>query len=186
MVKQLLRKAMRQKRVLFQGDERRLAEQAINDHLHRELCFSGATHDGIMGEVDLSPILSTLETQGVPIYLPRVINQRAGLMQAVRLPVPWREHLMEGAYGIMEPILQPRGDEGAHISLVLVPGVAFDRNLNRLGFGGGFYDRFLPLLPPQTRKLGIAFEFQLVDTIPTETHDCLLDGVCTEKGIYYI
>src|SRR5262249_165220 len=69
------------------------------------------------------------------------------------------------------------------IELVLVPGIAFDRQGHRLGFGGGYFDRFLPKAPKAFR-IGLAFEVQLSDdALPKEAHDAQLDCIVTEKSI---
>jgi len=67
--------------------------------------------------------------------------------------------------------------------LIIVPIVAFDANRRRLGFGGGWYDRFLAK-QPNAQKIGLAFELQRVDEIPTEPHDVLLDAVVAETRVY--
>ncbi len=69
------------------------------------------------------------------------------------------------------------------IDLVVVPGVAFDERGNRLGFGAGFYDRFLKKLTHQTKFVGLAFECQLTDKIPSEKHDISMDYVVTEERV---
>lgn len=61
------------------------------------------------------------------------------------------------------------------IECVLVPGLAFDAEKNRLGYGKGYYDRFLPLLNSKIPKIGVGFREQLVDTLPVESHDVRLD-----------
>ena len=66
---------------------------------------------------------------------------------------------------------------------MIVPGIAFDRNHNRIGYGKGFYDRYLNA-HPHLVKLGIAFDIQLVDRIPAEECDCRMDMVVTEKIVY--
>jgi 5-formyltetrahydrofolate cyclo-ligase len=65
--------------------------------------------------------------------------------------------------------------------LVIVPGLAFDHHGNRIGFGGGFYDRFLAGL--RAAKVGIAYGFQQGETLPTESHDVKLDWLVTESRI---
>ena len=67
--------------------------------------------------------------------------------------------------------------------VLVVPLLAFDDNLNRLGFGGGWYDRFFTL-QPQSLKIGLAYEFQQTAKIPTEAHDVPLDMVITESQIF--
>ena len=69
-----------------------------------------------------------------------------------------------------------------NIDLVLVPGIVFDHEGHRIGYGFGHYDKFLRKVPKAT-KIGLAFDFQVVDKIPREMHDVPVDMVVTEKGI---
>ncbi|MEG2199082.1 MAG: 5-formyltetrahydrofolate cyclo-ligase, partial [Anaerovorax sp.] len=84
--------------------------------------------------------------------------------------------------GIWEPNLHKRGlpkpslINPAEIDLVILPGVAFDLEGNRLGYGKGCYDRFLPKLKPQAKKIALAYEFQIVKAIPIQPFDVKIDG----------
>ena len=69
------------------------------------------------------------------------------------------------------------------LDLILVPGVAFDKKCNRLGRGGGFYDRFLDSVPPIVKTCGVSFEAQVVRLVPTRPHDRALDAVITESRL---
>ena len=69
------------------------------------------------------------------------------------------------------------------IDLVIVPGVVFDNNLNRIGYGKGYYDRILNALRPDVKKVAIAHDFQVLDSIPAEEHDIKMDMVITEKRV---
>ena len=80
-----------------------------------------------------------------------------------------------GAYNIMEPTGE-LFDDYAAIDLAVIPGVAFDREGNRMGRGKGYYDRLLPKLR-STYKIGICLPFQLVEQIPTDEHDVKMDEV---------
>jgi 5-formyltetrahydrofolate cyclo-ligase len=71
------------------------------------------------------------------------------------------------------------------IDVALIPGVAFDEKGGRLGSGAGYYDRFIPLLPITTRKVALAFEWQLFPQIPMESHDRHVDIIITEKRVIY-
>lgn len=82
-------------------------------------------------------------------------------------------------FGIEEPLGEPF-TQWDDIDIVLVPGVAFDRHRNRMGRGRGFYDRLLASLP-HALKIGIAFDFQLRDEIPVETHDIAMDLIVAEN-----
>lgn len=87
------------------------------------------------------------------------------------------EDLTVGAYGIEEPT-GARFTDYAAIGLIVVPGVAFDRDGNRLGRGKGYYDRLLPRIP-SAYKIGICFPFQLVDEVPAEPFDIRMDEIIT-------
>lgn len=70
------------------------------------------------------------------------------------------------------------------MDLVLVPGLAFDRKGNRLGFGKGFYDRVLPHLKKSCLVVGLGYSFQLVDQVPVGTHDAPVKFVLCENGFF--
>jgi 5-formyltetrahydrofolate cyclo-ligase len=80
----------------------------------------------------------------------------------------------------------PKTEQDLHlpdtIDLILVPGLAFSKDRQRLGRGGGFFDRLLGGRAAQAFKLGICFSFQIVDTMPAETHDAVMDAVVTESA----
>lgn len=85
--------------------------------------------------------------------------------------------LRAGAFGILEPPNEKPAfpDEN---TLMLVPGMAFDRNMNRIGYGGGYYDRYFEKYRDIAYfKLGLAHEFQICDSLEVEEHDYRIDGV---------
>lgn len=82
-------------------------------------------------------------------------------------------------FGIGEPTGEEWTDLGA-VELIVVPGVAFDRQNNRMGRGRGFYDRLLKSTP-NALKVGVAYDFQILDHIPTEPHDVKMDLVVSER-----
>lgn len=82
-------------------------------------------------------------------------------------------------YGIPEPASEKLLDE-SKLDMVIVPGVAFDEKNNRMGRGAGYYDRILKRLP-NTKKIGLAFGFQMIDEVPVEPHDIPMDVVITGK-----
>jgi len=89
----------------------------------------------------------------------------------------WKE-LLSGAYGILEPgeVRERNADE---VDISIVPGVAFDIRGNRIGYGGGYYDRLLGRTGGE--KIGIAYDFQILESIPGEGHDVAVDKVVTES-----
>jgi 5-formyltetrahydrofolate cyclo-ligase len=91
------------------------------------------------------------------------------------------EDLESGHYGIREPkVASAKPFPREEIECVLVPAVAFDRRGYRVGYGGGYYDRFLPGVP-QAARIGIAFACQIVEQIPPDPHDVTVDGIVTER-----
>lgn len=98
------------------------------------------------------------------------------------VPYQGRESMKQGAFGIWEPVVSAESDGGGcPIDLLVVPGVAFDRRLNRMGRGRGFYDRLLATA--QAPAVGICYDFQLFDEIPVEPFDKPMDGIVTEKEV---
>jgi 5-formyltetrahydrofolate cyclo-ligase len=92
--------------------------------------------------------------------------------------------LVPGAYGILQPELStPRAELGEGV-VVLVPGVAFDARGNRVGFGGGYYDRWLAGPGRGLRTVGLAFDEQLVGSVGVLPHDRPVDGLVTDLRTY--
>ena len=89
-------------------------------------------------------------------------------------PISALGELIPGQFGIREPAPGPSPDQ---LDLIVVPGLAFSAEGNRLGRGAGFYDRFLATAPQTTLKIGVCFEFQQVSSIPHEPHDVTMDVV---------
>lgn len=127
------------------------------------------------GEADINDFWLTQGEQGKRILLPRVEGDR---LEAV-LYSGW-DKMQPGPFGIREPLGEPFPP--AEIDIVLVPGLVFDTAGHRLGYGKGYYDRFLIRLPETAFFCGIAFDFQMVeDTFPGE-NDVRLHEVVTELG----
>jgi len=86
-----------------------------------------------------------------------------------------------GKFGILEPI-EAMKTAYKNIDLVLVPGIVFDKEGHRIGYGFGYYDKFLKKVP-KAIKIGLAFDFQVIDKIPREMHDVPVDVIVTEERI---
>ncbi len=107
------------------------------------------------------------------------VNQSDSTLMAVRIKRP-KEELVKGSYGILEPRAERAEPFDIHqIDLVLVPGLAFDRQGRRLGRGKGYYDRFLASLDSRTKRFGLCFDFQLVKQVPSSEHDACVHEVIT-------
>lgn len=92
--------------------------------------------------------------------------------------------LKKNKYGIPEPAKEDSSDiEQDLIDLIIVPGIAFDVCGHRIGYGGGYYDRFLKTISPLVPRISLAFEVQIVPEIPKEDYDLPVDEIITEKRI---
>ena len=124
-------------------------------------------------EIDLSPFVRKVLSKGLEVVAPRWNGETYELAVLRGLD---EAHLRQGPMRILEPaeaeIVSPK-----EVEVWLVPGLAFTRNGKRLGYGGGWYDRLLAEAPRDAVKLGIAHAFQVVDDLPSESHDILLSKV---------
>jgi 5-formyltetrahydrofolate cyclo-ligase len=131
-------------------------------------------------EVDTSPLLRWALERGMSVALPRVRGPR--LLEALRVGDPAVD-LAPGRWGIPEPrdtlpVVSP-----AQIDAVVVPGAAFSAGCARCGYGGGFYDAYLPTLRPTTPRIALAFDAQVADELPCEPHDLTVDAIVTETRV---
>lgn len=123
-------------------------------------------------EVDTSLLLSLCRKTGKKVFAPRVVNNE--IMEAALID---ERAFQKGAFGIWEPLGKPADS----LDLIFVPGVVFDKNRNRIGYGRGYYDRFLRNMDSVT--VGLAFSCQIVPILPADAHDIKMDIVITEEGI---
>lgn len=129
-------------------------------------------YHSIKGEVDTSLLLAQ---SGKRLVLPVIVGEDLVLKEYSE------DRLTAGYKGIMEPSEDCPTVDPSEIQLALIPGVAFDAGYHRLGRGKGFYDRLLPLL--DCPVIGMGFSWQVIDTVPVESHDIVLSGVVTPDGL---
>jgi 5-formyltetrahydrofolate cyclo-ligase len=91
------------------------------------------------------------------------------------------KYLVKGRFGIMEPLPYGLIDR---MGMIVVPGIAFDKNGYRLGYGKGYYDKFLA--KRKVFSVGLGYSFQLLENLPSGEHDKKLDAISTEDGIMYV
>ena len=132
-------------------------------------------------EIDTTIIIRKALRDRKKIILPRVWHKNLDLYYIEN----YEHQLKKGSYGIMEPVpelCEPA--EASEMDLAIVPGVCFDKNFNRLGYGGGFYDKLLPLLNNNVKKIALCFEMQMLPEIPISNYDIKVDEIITESNIY--
>ncbi|WP_022850262.1 5-formyltetrahydrofolate cyclo-ligase [Limisalsivibrio acetivorans] len=124
-------------------------------------------------EVQTETLISKLENNGMEVFLPVVQGRELYTGR-------FSSGLVDGAYGISQPSeIEPRET----FDIVVVPGLAFDKDFYRLGYGGGFYDRFLPKIKTGM-KAAFAYRFQLVESVYPEKHDIPVDTIFTADSTY--
>jgi len=111
------------------------------------------------------------------ILLPVVVGEECHLC-----PYEGKDSVLTGTYGILEPI-HKQEKKTFGMDVIVVPGIAFDIHLNRLGRGKGYYDRLLASLPEDVFKIGICYDFQLLDEIPSTSFDVPMDMIITERRV---
>jgi 5-formyltetrahydrofolate cyclo-ligase len=126
-------------------------------------------------EIPTAGIVERLAADGKRVLLPFIDD---GEMAAAEIRSG--EELLATTYGPKEPSRREAVDP-AEIDVVIAPGLAFDRRGNRLGYGGGHYDRYLSRVGPRTRRIGIGFHLQLVDEVPRESRDRPIDLLITDR-----
>lgn len=156
--------------------------QALCHHLAATVRYQQAKTVLAFVSVNQEPDLSHLWLEGQ--------DKRWGLPRCVGKALDWRawqpgQALVPGAFGIPEPAPMAAPIEPGEADLILVPAVGCDRQGNRLGYGGGFYDRLLSrddfkAIP----TIGIVFDVALVAQLPQDSWDCRLGGICTERGYF--
>lgn len=125
------------------------------------------------GEVDTREMTRKAQQKGKTIVVP-VCDPKTDAIIPCRIRS--NAKFKKGLYGILEPIQKCRVPL-KKIDLAIVPGIAFDRKGNRLGRGGGCYDRFLELLPKNTPTIGLAYNFQILPFLPVKPHDISVDRI---------
>ncbi len=137
-------------------------------------------------EVSTLKILDDLLEKGKKVYAPRCDSKRKGKMDFFRVRSP--EELVPGPFGMPEPLPTMKDIfQGRSPAIAAVPGVAFDEHGYRLGYGGGYYDRYFGSLSgPVPISVGLAYEFQIVHTLPADPWDLPMQHIITEKRIINI
>jgi 5-formyltetrahydrofolate cyclo-ligase len=139
---------------------------------------SVALYSPINNEVATEQIFTAAKKLKKKIYYPRVTGDEFGFFEVSTL-----NELVRGFLGVSEPVSEAENSI-AELDLVVVPGVAFDLQGHRLGYGRGFYDRRLVEKPTETVSVGLCFNLQLCELLPVEPHDQTLDFIATETKFF--
>lgn len=162
------------------GEEvRKKSDQVCKNIISSEL-FQNAekilAYAALGNEVDIRSVIEEGWRQNKRIAFPKVFGDSMNYFEVGDF-----SELEEGAFHVMEP--QENRPADWEDALVLVPGVAFDRKKNRMGYGKGYYDRYFAGKTGCVR-LGIAYELQVAEQLPTEENDLPMEYLVTEKSLW--
>lgn len=175
MKKSELRKQIKERKRLYTEQQLHEMSQCVVDRLmHHSRIVEAKTvmmYYSLPDEVDTHEAVDMLVAMGKKVVLPVVVDDENMVLRTYR----GRNDLKQGTYNIYEPAGEVFTDYGS-VDVVVVPGVGFDTNGNRLGRGKGYYDRFLSTIP-QAYRIGMCFDFQKVDSVPTDANDVAVNEV---------
>lgn len=178
--KRSLRREVRARRDALTREQRDHAAAAIHERALAEIARIGPRVTVMAfwsfgSEVPTAPLIERLSLQGDRVALPRIVE---GDLQA-RLYRPG-DPVTQTLFGAKEPeggsVLDPED-----LDVVLTPGLAFDRRGFRVGYGKGYYDRFLSRTGGHTRRLALCFALQVVEDVPAASFDLPIDVIVTEE-----
>ena len=171
----------------LQAMSARAMERLLNDKLILK-AEEVAIYASLPDEVCTKEAIHRLTAMGKVVYLPVVVSDTEMIFRRYT----GDDDMHQGAYGIMEPDKSSAKESDAResddakerFSVIVVPGVAFDRSGHRLGRGKGYYDRLLPRTT--AHRIGLCFHFQLLDDIPTTNLDATMDEIVTDEEHHII
>lgn len=168
--------------------ERALYSHMISERVLDLDCFQQAKtvfiYVDFRSEVQTRELISKMHEMGKKVVVPVTLLQERDL-----LPVyidNMEKDLAPGYASILEPVESIRKTQRvspASIDIVFLPGSVFDERGGRMGYGGGFYDRFVSGKAPQALRIGLAYEQQMVEEAPLQDHDERMDMIITEKRV---
>ena len=129
-------------------------------------------------EIDLAPLIERLWSEGVTVAVPYWHAESGAYRLAIYTNA---STLIEGGHGIMEPA-ETYDIAPCDIGVWIVPGLAFARDGRRIGYGGGWYDRYLAAAAPDAVALSVAYPFQILDDVPTDANDRRVSDVVSTRS----
>ena len=181
MTKQMLRKELKRRRGQVPKEKRTIWDQAIAEHLFEFPLYRQAhkvmTYLSFGWEVATWSIVEHMQGQGKEVYVPVVQNEPRALIPRL---YTGRENLTPQVYGILEPGPDAPEARPEELDLILVPGLVFSEQGYRVGYGGGYYDRFLPTT--RGTALGLVYS-SFIQDVRHDPWDYAVDFLVTEEGV---
>ncbi len=185
MPKSALRRDLLARRRAMDQDVWRTASKAAQQQLADLELFQQANcialYSPIQQEVDTELLFATARAAGKRVLYPLVCGNNLQFREVTETG-----QRIEGAFGILEPCRLGEEHSLAAIELIVVPGVAFDLQGHRIGFGKGYYDRCLSQHQKHGILVGLCHDFQLLEQIPAEGHDIRMEYIVTDKRVIQV
>lgn len=185
--KKSLRQAVLEKRNALNSNLKKEWDQKIFNKLINSKLYQEAntifTYVSFGSEIDTHQFINHALKEGKVIGVPKIVSKKEGI---VVYRINGFQDLKEGYYHILEPVEGCKQVLGDDIDLILMPGLAFDIRGGRIGYGGGYYDRFLAKLNKKVPKIALAYDFQVLDQVPTEERDIKTDGLITPSSFVWV
>lgn len=161
------------------------ASAGIREHVRSWAVFREARcvccYISVRSEMSTPGIILRALESGKTVIAPKVFGDEIRFFRIRNLT----DDLERGAFGVLEPIAGTQEFDPAEADVCLIPGVVFDEKGNRIGYGKGYYDRFLKKLPPRVPTLGLAYDCQVIDAIPAEKNDVPVQYLVTpSRGVF--
>lgn len=184
--KKILRKEILYKRDNIENKEKINMDRIIANKLYESEYYKEASKIFIYvsfgAEINTKIIINKALNDGKKIYIPRS-DYKTKLMEAVQIKS--LNELIEDSYGILSPNSENEPIDPNELDLIIMPGVAFDKNGGRMGYGAGFYDRYLKRIAKANHKripkVALAYDVQIVERVPMYKEDMPIDYILSEK-----
>lgn len=187
MDKKSYRELIKQKRSLLDVEIKKEFDSNIRNMLFQtkeyKACETLFIYISIGGEVDTHEIINKSLALGKRVFVPKV-NRNTKDMNAIQID-SINDLVEVPPFNILEPKENSKVISEDSIDLIIVPGLAFSKNGDRLGYGGGYYDKFLKH-NTKSPRIALAYEFQIFDSIPIEVYDEKVSHIISERSILTI
>ncbi|HEY5575510.1 MAG TPA: 5-formyltetrahydrofolate cyclo-ligase [Clostridiaceae bacterium] len=173
------------KKMLEMRDQQKPADRALwDDIIYNKFTGSEYYRDASVififvsfrSEVDTHRIIRKALEDGKVVGVPRVLSKKEGIKV---FRIDSMSDLETGYFGVLEPKEGCPEIPAEDIELIVMPGAAFDREGGRIGYGGGFYDRYLAEAGRAVGKIALAYRFQVMDKVPMDENDMRVDSIIT-------
>jgi 5-formyltetrahydrofolate cyclo-ligase len=182
--KKALRIEVLKKRESISKKEKDLLDKIILDKLYESNLYKTSknifVYVSFRDEINTIKLIERALLDNKNIYVPKVYNSTK-TMKAIFINS--LDKLEKNKMGILEPKDDTLVIDKNDIDLIIVPGAVFDKSFNRIGYGGGYYDRYLEEIKYKNNKIALAYDFQIIDEIEAESHDIKVDYIITDKRI---